>query len=70
MITLDKFAKTKEHKSKGFNKSQTSRNLALDYKTIDKYWNMTNEKYIGYVENRKSRSKKVDKYRFFVNYWG
>lgn len=69
MITLDKFAKIKEHKSKGFNKSQTSRNLALDYKTIDKYWNMTNEKYIGYVENRKSRSKKVDKYKDIILDW-
>ena len=47
MIKLDKFAKIKEEKLKGFKKSQVSRNLELDYKTISKYWDMTNDEYIN-----------------------
>ena len=46
MVTLDKFAKITEERLKGFNKSQVSRHLELDYKTVDKYWGMTNEEYI------------------------
>ncbi len=69
MVTLDRFAKIKEDKSKGFKKSQVSRNLGLDYKTINKYWNMTNEEYIDYVEKSKSRNKKVDKYKDIILDW-
>lgn len=69
MVTLEKFAKIKEHKLKGFKKSQTSRNLDLDYKTVDKYWNMTNEEYMDYVNNNKNRGKKVDKYKDLILEW-
>jgi len=69
VVTLEKFAKIKEHKLKGFKKSQTSRNLELDYKTIDKYWNMTNEEYMEYVKSCKSRNKKVDKYKDVILEW-
>lgn len=69
MVTLDKFAKIKEHKLKGFNKSQVSRNLKLDYKTVDKYWDMTNEEYIELSQESKNRDKKVDKYRDLILEW-
>lgn len=41
VIALDKFAKIREQKTKGFNMSQVSRDLGLDYKTVTKYWNIT-----------------------------
>jgi len=66
---LDKFAKIKEHKSMGFKKSQASRNLDLDYKTIGKYWDMTNQEYMEYVKNSKSRNKKIDKYKDLILEW-
>jgi len=69
VVTLDKFAKIKEHKSMGFKKSQASRNLDLDYKTIGKYWDMTNQEYMEYVKNSKSRNKKIDKYKDLILEW-
>lgn len=69
MVTLEHFAKIKEQKLMGFKKSQTCRNLDLDYKTIVKYWDMTNEEYMEYVKNSKSRDKRVDKYRDLILGW-
>ena len=69
VIKLDKFAKIKEQKLKGFNKSQVSRNLELDYKTVTKYWNMTNEEYIDCTKQSKSRNKKIDKYKDIILDW-
>ena len=62
-------AKIKEQKLKGFNKSQVSRNLELDYKTVTKYWNMTNEEYIDCTKQSKSRNKKIDKYKDIILDW-
>lgn len=69
MVTLDKFAKITEERLKGFNKSQVSRHLELDYKTVDKYWGMTNEEYIKLSLETKSRDKKVDKYKDMILSW-
>lgn len=69
VVKLDKFAKIKEQKLKGFNKSQVSRNLELDYKTVTKYWNMTNEEYINCTKQSKNRNKKIDKYKDIILDW-
>lgn len=69
VVKLDKFAKIKEQKLKGFNKSQVSRTLELDYKTVTKYWNMTNEEYINCTKQSKSRDKKIDKYKDIILDW-
>lgn len=69
VVKLDRFAKIKEQKLKGFNKSQVSRNLKLDYKTVTKYWNMTNEEYINCIKESKSRDKKIDKYQDIILDW-
>lgn len=69
MIKLGQFARINEQKLKGFKKSQACRNLDLDYKTITKYWDMTNEEYMEYVNNNKSRGKRVDKYKDLILEW-
>ena len=69
MIGLDKFAKITEERLKGFNKSQVSRHLELDYKTVSKYWDMKNEEYIKISEEAKSRNKRVDKYKQIIIEW-
>lgn len=69
MIKLDKFAKIKEEKLRGFKKSQVSRNLELDYKTITKYWDMTNDEYINCTSQSKKRDKKADKYKEVILGW-
>lgn len=69
MIQLDKFARITAEKLKGFNKSQVSRHLELDYKTVNKYWNMTNQDYIKVSQETKSRNKKVDKNKDIIVEW-
>lgn len=69
VIELDKFAKIKEEKLKGFKKSQVSRYLELDPKTIDKYWDMTNQEYMKLLQKTKSRDKKVDKHKDLILEW-
>jgi len=69
VVKLDKFAKIKEQKLNGFKKSQASRNLNLDYKTVSKYWDMTNEEYINLNKKSKSRTKKPDKYKDNILDW-
>ena len=57
------FAEIKQYKLKGFNKSQVSRFLNINYKTVDKYWDMSYEEYAELNEAAKNRIKKVDKYK-------
>jgi transposase len=63
------FAEIKKYKSKGFKKSQVERFLCIDYKTVDKYWDMTPDEYAQLVEQAKTRSKKVDKYEEEILGW-
>ena len=39
------FVEIKQYKSKGFNKSQVSRYLSINYKTVNKYWDMSIEEH-------------------------
>lgn len=63
------FAEIKQLKSKGLKKSQVSRYLKIDFKTVDKYWNMTLEEYSKLKEESKNRTKKVDKYKDLILSW-
>jgi transposase len=63
------FAEIKKYKSKGFKKSQVERILCIDYKTVDKYWDMTPDEYAQLVEQAKTRSKKIDKYEEEILGW-
>ncbi|KKH69179.1 hypothetical protein DU75_03615, partial [Methanosarcina mazei] len=45
------------------------RYLGIDYKTVNKYWNMTLEEYAKLKEDAKSRTKKVDKYKELILSW-
>ena len=66
MITWMVYGRIQEHKKKGFNKSQTSRMLAIDYKTILKYWDMKPEEFTAKVEYSSTRIKKAEVYEEFV----
>ncbi|WP_279232983.1 hypothetical protein [Fonticella tunisiensis] len=39
------FREIKDMKKLGFNKSQTTRNLGINYETVSKYWNMSPDDY-------------------------
>ena len=63
MVNWKMYGKIQEQKRKGFNKSQVSRNLGIDYKTVLKYLDMTADDYAEAKEIAESRSKKADKYK-------
>jgi len=60
------YGKIKELKRKGFNKSQVSRKLGKDYKTILKYWEMTVEEYSAEKEYASTRIYKAEPYEDYV----
>lgn len=45
------------------------RTLNINYKTVDKYWDMTPDEYAKLILEAKSRSKKIDKYKDEILEW-
>ncbi len=66
MVDWIMYGKIQEKKRDGLNKSQTSRHLGIDYKTVLKYWDMTPDDYATTKECAESRIKKADKYKEFI----
>ncbi len=66
MINWMIYGKIKEHKRDGLNRNQVKRRLSIDYKTVDKYWDMSPDEYASTLEKSKSRTRKADKYRSFT----
>lgn len=60
------YMKIQELKRNHLNKSQASRKLGLDYKTVCKYWDMPAEVYAKVSEGSKTRKKKPDEHKEFV----
>ncbi|MFW6262530.1 MAG: IS21 family transposase, partial [Thermotogota bacterium] len=56
------YSKIHQLKADGLKKSQVSRKLGLNYKTISKYWTMSPSEYQAYQEKTNTRKKKLDKY--------
>lgn len=63
------FAEIKKYKEMGLNKSQVERKLDINYKTVDKYWNMSPEEYASLFQKSKSREKKLKKYEAIILDW-
>lgn len=60
------YGKVQQKKREGLNKSQASRKLGIDYKTILKYWDMTPDDYAATKAEASSRIKKADSYKPYV----
>jgi len=60
------FAKIMELKEMGYKKLRASIHLDVDVKTVRKYWNMSQEEYMAYVQETKRRSRIMDSYRSFI----
>lgn len=58
------------HKRKlnGDNPTRIARHLVMDYRTVIKYLNMSEEQYIAYIEDQTFRSKTLDPYEDFIQY--
>ncbi len=57
MINWMIYGKIQEYKRNGLNKSQVTRRLGVDYKTILKYWDMSLADYTEAEHNSKKRRK-------------
>ena len=60
------YEKIRELKRNHLNKSQVSRRLQIDFKTVAKYWEMTPEEFSKRENRAQRRRKKADAYRDFV----
>ena len=60
------YEKIQELKRNKLNKSQVSRRLGIDYKTVLKYWDMKPDGFAKARDQAKERTKKADKYRDIV----
>lgn len=60
------YEKIQELKRNKLNKSQTSRQLGIDYKTVLKYWDMPPDGFAKALDKSKERTKKADKYKDIV----
>lgn len=66
MVDWIMYGKIQEMKRTGLNKSQTSRHLGIDYKTVLKYWDMSPDEYSATRKVAETRTKKADIYKDFV----
>ncbi|MEG0086918.1 MAG: IS21 family transposase [Niameybacter sp.] len=63
------FVEIYNYKVLGLNKSQVAKKLAIDYKTVCKYWDMNPSTFQEIQASAKSRSKKVDAYQHQILEW-
>ena len=63
------FAEIKRYKSMGLKKTQVSRKLDIDYKTVLKYWDMTPDEFAELKQVAHSKEKKVCKYKSEIVEW-
>ena len=61
MVDWIMYGKIQEMKRTGLNKSQTSRHLGIDYKTVLKYWDMSPDEYSATRKVAETRTKKADR---------
>jgi hypothetical protein len=60
MVQKKMFRKIKNYKKKGFSKKRTAKDLKIARKTVRKYWNMSTEDYLKYLQNQTYRFKAFD----------
>lgn len=58
--------KIQELKRNHLNKSQVSKRLGIDYKTVLKYWDMPPDEFARARERSRVRAKKADAYKSYV----
>lgn len=63
------FAEIQNYKVMGLKKSQISKQLKIDYKTVCKYWNMTTSEFEQLYTGAKSRNKKIDCFKPQILEW-
>lgn len=63
------FAEIQSLKKLGLNKSQVTRKLKINYKTVNKYWHMDTNDFAEAIKIAKVRKKKYDEYKEDIVYW-
>ena len=63
------FIEIQTYKSMGLNKSQVSKKLKINFKTVCKYWNISPSTFQTLQEQSKSRTKKIDPYHNQILEW-
>ncbi len=69
MLRWKMFAEIHQLKEQGFKRSQISRKLQLDPKTVNKYWDMEPDQFTVALKQANGRRKKLDKYETVIVKW-
>jgi hypothetical protein len=56
------YSEIQQKKKEGFRKTQAARKLGINFRTVDKYWDMPPDKYAHTLEDTRTRIKKGDIY--------
>lgn len=56
-------------KEVGLNKSQVQRKLKIDWKTVDKYWELTPDQFAAAIESSKRRTRYLELYEDRILQW-
>ena len=66
MVGTKMYTEIQKRKAMGYSKRRCSRELEIDKKTVNKYWEMSEEKYAQSVIDAKRRTRTLDPYRDFI----
>lgn len=66
MVRLIMYSEIQKLKKLGYKRMRAANSLGIDPRTLNKYWNMTEEEYVQYLIETKERTKLMDEYHDFV----
>jgi len=67
MVGTTMYTEIQKRKAMGYSKRRCARELEIDKKTVNKYWEMSEEKYAQSVVEAKRRTRTLDPYREFIS---
>lgn len=60
------YQKIQEYKRNKYKKNQTARVLGINYRTVEKYWDVAPDRFAEMTAASKTRAKKADPYKDYV----
>ena len=66
MVKITMLEKIRDLKRKGYKRFRVARELGIDIKTVNKYWDMSDDEYLNYYKQTKVRNNIMEPYKDFI----
>jgi len=66
LVHMNVYESIQELRTRGYSKRRAAKELAIDKRTVGKYWEMSELSYARYITENAERSKILDPYRMFI----